>query len=115
MQQRSGGAAVSKSVRANLYAVLLTAALVCIAAALGCGSGNVTTSTGAIRPAAEVQTIDNLADARRLLADWHTQAVADYERTKASLPADERARQYRTLNTMADALDASKALLVAYK
>lgn len=93
----------------------LALALVLSLGLLGCATGPVTTSTGAVVPAATVQSQDNVADVLKMVRDSHRQYVALYETQKATMDPATRAKQYQTLNDLANGLDASQALLIAWK
>jgi hypothetical protein len=81
-----------------------------------CGTGNVTTSTGAIVPAATVESQDNIADLLHVVREAHRSYIATvWEPTKITLDPVTRANRFRLLNTMADGLDASQALLITWK
>lgn len=93
--------------------LLLVVIAVC---ACSCGPRPpVTTSTGAVVPAATVEAQDAVADILKLLKDAQADLVAQYEREKESLTASERKARYEQLTMQADALDSSWAALIAWK
>jgi hypothetical protein len=99
-----------------VVALLLTLSMAaCTLALPGCATGPVTTSTGAVVPAATVQSQDNVADVLHMVRESHRQYVALYEATKATMDPATRAQQYQTLNDFANGLDASQALLITWK
>lgn len=106
-----------RSPQVSGHGVLLSrvALALCLLSVVACASGNVTTSTGAVVPAATVQTQDNVADVLHTLRAAQSDLVARFEATKATMTAEERARQYGILIGSADGLDASQAALVAWK
>ena len=96
------------------YAALPALLLVVVLAA--CGTGNVTTSTGAIVPAATVESQDNVADVLHLIRGAHASYVATvWEPGKAALDPATRAKRYQLLTDLANGLDASQAALISWK
>lgn len=83
---------------------------------IGCASGNVTTSTGAVVPAATVESQDNIADLLHMVREAHRAYIAtEWEPKKSALDLTTRAVRFKLLNDFANGLDASQALLIAWK
>lgn len=95
--------------------VLALVGVIALALSFGCATGPVTTSTGAVVPAATVQSQDNVADVLHMVRESHRQYVALYEATKTTMDPVTRAKQYQTLNDLANGLDASQAALITWK
>lgn len=101
---------------ATLAALVGLAAFLASLLIWGCDSGTVTTSTGAVVPAATVQAQDAVADVLHQIREAHRSYVTTtWEAEKASLDPATRAKRYKLLNDLADGLDASQALLISWK
>jgi hypothetical protein len=83
--------------------------------AVGCSSGYVTTSTGAIVPAATVQAQDITGDALSILQDVHNAAVAAHDAKAGAEPADVHAKRRAALLASASGLRAAWDGLSAWK
>ncbi len=81
----------------------------------GCASGYVTTSTGAIVPAATVQAQDLTGDALSILQDVHNAAVAAHDAKAGAEQADVHAKRRATLLASASGLRAAWDGLSAWK
>ena len=81
----------------------------------GCASGYVTTSTGAIVPAATVQAQDLTGDALSILQDVHNAAVTAHDAKAGAEPADVHAKRRATLLASASGLRAAWDGLSAWK
>lgn len=94
---------------APLLAVLL------VVSAIGCASGNVTTSTGVIVPASVVQSQDAAADILKMLDDAYIKAVAIHDSQFATdNPSTHAARRKLLLQTH-DGLVVSWNAMIAWK
>lgn len=89
--------------------------LLLVVLAAGCASGYVTTSTGAIVPAATVQAQDITGDALSILQDVHNAAVAAHDAKAGAEPADVHAKRRATLLASASGLRAAWDGLAAWK
>ena len=81
----------------------------------GCASGYVTTSSGAIVPAATVQAQDITGDALSILQDVHNAAVAAHDAKAGSEPADVHAKRRSALLASASGIRAAWDGLSAWK
>jgi len=81
----------------------------------GCASGYVTTSSGAIVPAATVQAQDITGDALSILQDVHNAAVAAHDAKVGAEPADVHAKRRAALLASASGLRAAWDGLSAWK
>lgn len=91
--------------------LLVAVALVSV----GCATGMVTTSTGAIVPAATVQAQDITGDALSILQDVHNAAVAAHDAKAGLEPADVHAKRRAALLASASGLRAAWDGLSAWK
>ena len=83
--------------------------------AVGCASGYVTTSSGAIVPAATVQAQDITGDALSILQDVHNAAVTAHDAKSGAEPADVHAKRRAALLASASGLRAAWDGLSAWK
>lgn len=106
----------SAGARGGVLSMLVVALLAAVGGALsGCASGNVTTSTGAVVPAATVQAQDFVADTLKALRTAHTQAVQIHDsRVGVEDPVLHRQHRQLLLDT-GKGLDASWGVLAAWK
>lgn len=99
--------------RSRRGASLLVAAALLLA--VGCASGTVTTSTGAVVPAATVQAQDIAGDALSVLQDVHNAAVRAHDAKAGLEPSDVHAKRRAVLLASASCLRAGWDGLSAWK
>jgi hypothetical protein len=90
-------------------------AVLLVVLSVGCASGYVTTSTGAIVPAATVQAQDAVGDALSVLQDVHNAAVDRHDALAGQEPADVHAKRRAALVASASGLRAAWDGLAAWK
>lgn len=105
----------SSSAHLGRPAEALALLLVCAVALFGCASGTTTTSTGAVRPSAEVQAEDTVADILKELSDVYRTARAKHDALAGQEPADVHAARRKVLVAQAAGLRAAWTALGATK
>jgi hypothetical protein len=104
-----------RAARIVMGAILVAALLAIAGVMFGCATGSVTTSTGAVVPAATVQAQDTAADVLKLLSDAYSKAVAVHDSRVAIEDATTHAQHRALLLQVHSGLDAAYAAMISWK